>query len=697
MIGYESLVLALPTLEFASLPTNTAAPLFTGTAATDQTLTGVIGTYIGTPTITITHQWQRYDAGAWSNISGATSIDYAIQAGDVGKTVRRAETATNTAGSITTYTAASDTVATSWYVSKSGNNSNDGLTPATAKLTLANALGAAGVPIGGNVVVWVDDGTYAENTAGRLLLNRAFTSRVLVKRQSATPHAVIVTGTGTDGSSISITSNAANVVFDGVDVEIASGSTICVWCTNNSTGINAIQFKNGRITNTASSGVGVQMTNIAGSNFLFENMEITATGTGSTAVSASGRSTSSRISGLRFVNCGVSGVARGLELDTQGWIDDLYISGTYESTRVSPAGLAIGHKAGGLAGSLTRVTIEGATVSGNGGGIELGGTSTGYVIDLTITDSHIDVEANKQIGVMLRGNITGLTYTGNYASGAHGASGMGGFASEGANTDFLITGSHFSSVEPTPGERCLAAGFGGVTGFVMRNCTYDGDGRAWTLQDNMHDVLCEDWVSTARDYGFRIGHDAVGSPHTTSDVTIRNFTITSTQTVGIVIGEGVWNVLIEDGVCNGGNGAVVIRGHATNDNILMRRVEIKRNPAGLNASSLIELMGSQNTTITDCDIENDTLATFSFSLEGALTVADTTVSNNRVILTGGSVYSIPVGTLGSRVVFDENAYTVSGGATFGLMFGNSVADLAAARTQWNGYGDGTNDDLSTAT
>jgi len=67
-----------------------------------------------------------------------------------------------------------------YYVSKSGSDANDGLTPATAKLTIWAAFNA--VPAAGGVTVWVDAGTYTENASGGyFLFTKNFTNMVTVR------------------------------------------------------------------------------------------------------------------------------------------------------------------------------------------------------------------------------------------------------------------------------------------------------------------------------------------------------------------------------------------------------------------------------------------------------------------------------------------------------------------------------------
>jgi glucose/arabinose dehydrogenase/PKD repeat protein len=84
----------------AQAPANTAAPTVTGTPTVGQTLTASTGTWTGTAPISYAYQWQRCDAAAvCSNISGATSSSYALQAADKGFRMRAQVTASNGGGS----------------------------------------------------------------------------------------------------------------------------------------------------------------------------------------------------------------------------------------------------------------------------------------------------------------------------------------------------------------------------------------------------------------------------------------------------------------------------------------------------------------------------------------------------------------------------------------------------------------------
>jgi len=81
------------TTDTADAPVNGILPSIAGIAEQDEILTAVPG--IWAPFATFTYQWKRDG----TNIAGATAQTYTLVAGDVGKAITVAVTATNTAGS----------------------------------------------------------------------------------------------------------------------------------------------------------------------------------------------------------------------------------------------------------------------------------------------------------------------------------------------------------------------------------------------------------------------------------------------------------------------------------------------------------------------------------------------------------------------------------------------------------------------
>jgi hypothetical protein len=74
-------------------------PTVTGTPAEGLILTAAPGTMTGTPTPTVTYQWEQSAtgaAGSWSSVSGETNQTYGIATGQAGKYIRVQVIATNT-------------------------------------------------------------------------------------------------------------------------------------------------------------------------------------------------------------------------------------------------------------------------------------------------------------------------------------------------------------------------------------------------------------------------------------------------------------------------------------------------------------------------------------------------------------------------------------------------------------------------
>jgi hypothetical protein len=95
----------------AAAPQSNSAPTISGQAREGRTLTANNGAWANSPA-SFAYQWQQCDStGANCNpISGATSKTYRVASGDVDHTLKVAVTATNTDGSSTATSAASDVI-----------------------------------------------------------------------------------------------------------------------------------------------------------------------------------------------------------------------------------------------------------------------------------------------------------------------------------------------------------------------------------------------------------------------------------------------------------------------------------------------------------------------------------------------------------------------------------------------------------
>src|SRR5207248_3430429 len=93
-------------------PTNTAPPTVTGTTTVGETLTASNGTWSNSPT-SYSYAWLRCDrsGGSCVAVSGATEKTYTVVAADRGHTLRVRVTATNSDGSASAESAATNVVA----------------------------------------------------------------------------------------------------------------------------------------------------------------------------------------------------------------------------------------------------------------------------------------------------------------------------------------------------------------------------------------------------------------------------------------------------------------------------------------------------------------------------------------------------------------------------------------------------------
>ena len=91
-------------------PTNTALPTISGLAQEGQTLSSTTGTWSDSPTYT--YQWKRCDTNGnnCANIGSATASTYGVVSADVGSRLRVAVTASNSSGSATATSAATQIV-----------------------------------------------------------------------------------------------------------------------------------------------------------------------------------------------------------------------------------------------------------------------------------------------------------------------------------------------------------------------------------------------------------------------------------------------------------------------------------------------------------------------------------------------------------------------------------------------------------
>ncbi len=104
---------ASPVIEAAVTLVNTWAPSISGTPREGQTLTADAGSWLGLGTIGYAYQWERCDqyGDGCEDIEGATASTYVLGAGDVGHALRVLASASETSGTVTDTSSATEPVA----------------------------------------------------------------------------------------------------------------------------------------------------------------------------------------------------------------------------------------------------------------------------------------------------------------------------------------------------------------------------------------------------------------------------------------------------------------------------------------------------------------------------------------------------------------------------------------------------------
>lgn len=194
----SGILLAIAGNSYAALPANTSVPVVSGTAAVGSTLTSSTGTWTGTDPITFAYQWQR----GTTNISGATSSSYLIQAGDAGSTLRCVVTATNVAGSTS-----ANSANTAIVVAPSA--------PVNTSVPVISGTATVGATLSSSTGTWTGfpTPTYAYQwQRGTTNISGATSSSYTVQAADAgSTLRCVVTATNTQGSASANSANTAQV------------------------------------------------------------------------------------------------------------------------------------------------------------------------------------------------------------------------------------------------------------------------------------------------------------------------------------------------------------------------------------------------------------------------------------------------------------------------------------------------------
>lgn len=263
-----------------------------------------------------------------------------------------------------------------YYVSKSGNDSNDGLTPATAKLTIWSAFNA--VPAAGGVTVWVDAGTYTENVAasGYFLFTKSFTNMVTIRGVPGTLP-IIINSSGSYVIRPNGTCN--NIRFR--NLEIKSTAAVLSFVFGNSALTN-FELVECTFTDTNSRTSAVNLSNASNSGIAIKRCTFVGNAGFATTVTTCANS--------RIIGNSYTGVAAANNLTVSG--TSTVNSNTGSLTSIAIAGGATGnthtiransvrnivHTGGGV-GTESTLTIERNTVTAGSGvrGIAISGYTTG--------------------------------------------------------------------------------------------------------------------------------------------------------------------------------------------------------------------------------------------------------------------------------------------------------------------------------
>ncbi len=207
----------------SSPPVATTAPSFTGTAQRGNVLTAMQGTWSAVGNA-YTYQWQRSpDGTTWTNITGATTLTYALQTADEADFVRFTVTAANPDGT----TAASSTPTSVVVATPPVNTSVPTIVGTPARSANVSATVGTWSGIGNTYIVqWQrsPDGTTWTNIAGAT----AFSYTIAVVDETSAIRALItaVNPDGTAGSASAATPTISQAPPVAVNSPVITGAPL---------------------------------------------------------------------------------------------------------------------------------------------------------------------------------------------------------------------------------------------------------------------------------------------------------------------------------------------------------------------------------------------------------------------------------------------------------------------------------------
>jgi hypothetical protein len=233
--GSSSPVLSSQTAVVVGIaPTNTVIPVITGTARTGTTLTASNGSWTGSPT-SYTYQWKRANTvgGSYSDIASAVNSTYVSTDSDIGKYIKVAVSAINSAGTSAAVLSAATSAVVDLADSVVPTTTSPAATATGFTFTISNYLSSytyALTTSNGTVSRVVDDVTVAGLSAGESAIVTIAVTRTNYKPASksvsgsAIPAATTTT-TAAPGLSIVIQAPVSTVAQGQVSVATVAPAT----------------------------------------------------------------------------------------------------------------------------------------------------------------------------------------------------------------------------------------------------------------------------------------------------------------------------------------------------------------------------------------------------------------------------------------------------------------------------------------
>ena len=191
-------------------PSNSTPPAISGTAQEGNTLTTNSGSWSGTNPITYAYAWARCDTsgGSCSTISGETSNTYTVRSADVGHTLRSSVTASNSAGSASQLSAATNVVTSTTAPANTSEPKITGSATVGSQLSVSNGTWSGSTPIT-YTYKWQQCDTNGNNCNG--INNATNNTYTVVSGDTGHTLRAKVTATNSAGNSTA-TANATSVV-----------------------------------------------------------------------------------------------------------------------------------------------------------------------------------------------------------------------------------------------------------------------------------------------------------------------------------------------------------------------------------------------------------------------------------------------------------------------------------------------------